>query len=100
MKRDTVIFCLSWFEAISALPEEEQGGAALAILGYAFKGDDSCAKNAISKAMLAMAKPIIDLNNQRYENGCKGGEYGVLGGRPKKPQGNPSFLSPHTPLYI
>lgn len=88
MTRETAVVYRSWLDAIKELPESERGVAALALFEYAIYGETNHA-TGIARAIVTMAKPIIDSNNQRYENGCKGGAYGALGGRPKKPQENP-----------
>ena len=93
MKRDSITFYTLWLDAVSALPKEKQGDALIAILTYATKGEIVCEEGSIEMAMLMMAKPQIDINNQRYENGRKGTDFGKLGGRPRKtptkPQENP-----------
>lgn len=73
--RDSFVFYKSFREAIKKLPYEEQLEAYNAIFDYVF--DDIEVEDGIASAMLLMAKPQIDVNNQRYENGLKGG-------RPKK----------------
>ena len=99
MNRETCVFYASWLDAIEAMPEGVRGEALMAILKYALRGETTEKQGAMTKVIMAMAKPVIDTNNKRYENGCKGGEYGKLGGRPKsaenpketpnKPQENP-----------
>ena len=74
MERDSFIFYRSWLEAILNLPRDMQGDVLLAITRYAILGDASAdGLKPIARAMLAMAKPQIDANNQRYANGCNGG---------------------------
>ena len=56
--------------------------------------DEEQAPSGAAKVFLIMAKPLIDANNKKHENGKKGAEFGKLGGRPKKetpikPQENP-----------
>ena len=97
--RDSCVFYASWLDAIEAMPDNVRGEALMAILKYALRGEATEKQGAMTKVLMAMAKPVIDTNNKRYENGCKGGEYGKLGGRPKtaenpketpkKPQENP-----------
>ena len=56
------------------LPRDVQGDVLLAITRYAILGDASVDDlKPVARAMLAMAKPQIDANNQRYMNGCSGG---------------------------
>lgn len=91
MNRDSVIFYLSFYEAIRELPESEKLKAYEMIFDYAFSGKEP-EERGIASAVFKLIKPQIDANNKRYENGVKGGEYGKLGGRPKtpkKPQENP-----------
>lgn len=92
IQRETCAFHLSWFEAIETLPKAVQGEAYRAIMMYALRGVEIEEQGQMTRLIMAIAKPVIDTNNKRYENGCKGGEYGKLGGRPitpKKPQNNP-----------
>ena len=93
--RDSCVFYASWLDAIEAMPDNVRGEALMAILVYALRGETTEKQGAMTKVIMAMVKPQIEANNKRYENGCKGGEYGKLGGRPrkeitpKKPQNNP-----------
>ena len=89
-KRESMVFYASWLDAVRALPKAMQGDVLLSMLEYGIEGKTVCKQGSVAMAMLAMVKPIIDANNQRYENGRKGGEFGVLGGRPKKTQENPT----------
>ena len=94
MARDGFVMYRSWWEAIRHLPREIQGEVLTAIVEYGLYGETTESLKPIAKAMLAMAKPQIDANQKRYENGVKGGEFGVLGGRPKKGQENPKETPP------
>ena len=86
MERDSMVFYRSFYEAIVELPDVELAQAFRAIAEYGLNGiETECSGTA--RVALMMAKPQIDKNNQRYENGKKGAEYGKLGGR--KPQANP-----------
>ena len=94
--RDSVIFYRSFYEAIRELPESDQAAIYNALFAYALDGEEP-ELSGVQSAMFKLMRPSIDSNNQRYENGCKGAEYGKLGGRPpknpketpKKPQENP-----------
>ena len=93
--RDSIVFYRSFYEAIKEIPIEEQGIVYNAIYGYALDGVMP-ELTGIAKAIFLLVKPQIDANNERYENGCKGAEYGKKGGRPKKE--NPIGVSEKTPL--
>ena len=91
--RKSIVFYASWFEAIETLPKAIQGDAYRAVMTYGFKGAEIEEQGQMTKLIMTMVKPTMDVNKQRYENGCKGGEFGRLGGRPlkeKKPQKNPN----------
>lgn len=84
MERESFIFYASFLEGIEALNSaEEKWEAVKAIFDYGFKGIDK-PPEGYAKIPYIMAKPQINANNQRYENGKKGAEYGKLGGRPRK----------------
>ena len=92
--RDSVVFYKSFREAIRDLSEEDQLKAYNAIFDYAFDNKEP-EEAGIASAVFKLVKPQIDANNARYENGKKGAEYGVMGGRPRKE--NPTE-TPRKPL--
>ena len=71
--RDSFVFYRSWLEAIKNLPREVQGDVLTSIIEYGLYGETTEPLKPITKAMLEMVKPQINKNNQRYENGCRGG---------------------------
>ena len=92
--RDSLVFYRSFYEAVKDLPAEEFKDAVSAIMEYGLN-DEEQAPSGAAKVFLIMAKPLIDANNKKHENGKKGAEFGKLGGRPKKetprkPQENPN----------
>lgn len=70
--RDSVVFYRSFYEAIKMLPAEQFKASALAILEYGLDGKEP-ETEGIERTVFCMAKPQIDANNRRYENGTKGG---------------------------
>lgn len=94
--KNSFVFYASFYEAISLLPNENQLKVYQAISQFALTEKEPTNLTAIEKAVFILVKPQIIANNERYENGCKGAEFGRLGGRPKKktetpekPQQNP-----------
>ena len=88
MAKESFIFYKSFFDALEELPDDLRLKMYDAIAKYALKGEE-IELSGISKAVFTLIKPQINANHQKYENGCKGAEFGHLGGRPKKPQENP-----------
>ncbi len=70
--RDSIVFYRSFLEAIEELPAKDFKNCVLAILRYGLDDQIPTAKG-IEKTVYLMAKPQIDKNNQRYENGKTGG---------------------------
>lgn len=70
--RDSVVFYRSFYEAIKRLPEKEQAESFRAIMEYALN-DKEPEEDGVAMAIYLMAKPQIDANNKRYQNGTKGG---------------------------
>ena len=70
--RDSVLFYRSFFEAIRTLPDDEQLKAYQYIIEYGLDGKEP-EGNTASYGMFLMARPQIDANNRRYQNGAKGG---------------------------
>ena len=85
--RESVIFYRSFFEAINSIGSSNDGQQAAEklaayenIFNYIFLGQEPVHKEGIGYAIFLMAKPQIDKNTIRYENG-------VRGGRPLKNEG-------------
>ena len=73
MIRDSMVFYRSFYEATKRLPAEEFKEAVLSILDYALDGKIP-ETEGIGYTVFCMAKPQIDVNNSRYQNGIKGGK--------------------------
>lgn len=82
--RDSFVFYRSFFEAIKIQPKEIQTDIYSAIFDYIFNDKQPDGLNPMVQSLFILIKPQLDANNQRYENGKKGAEYGKLGGRPRK----------------
>ena len=67
-----MVFYRSFASAIKKLPDEFQLSALWAIIDYGIDGKEP-SDNGIAEAIFSMAKPQIDANNKRYNNGLKGG---------------------------
>ena len=72
MSKDSFVFYKSFAEACRELDAETFKETVLAMCDYAMDGEDP-EITGVAKAIFTIAKPIIDKNNQRYENGKKGG---------------------------
>lgn len=70
--RDSVVFYRSFFEAIEDLPAEDFKQAVMGFLSYALDDVEPEVSGA-AKTFFKMAKPLIDTNNKKYQNGKKGG---------------------------
>ena len=70
--RDSVLIYRSQIDALRGLPPEQFKNVLLAISDYAMDGTVPDG-DPVTVAMWAMAKPIIDKNNKRYEVGKTGG---------------------------
>lgn len=70
--RDSVVFYRSFLEAINELEPEDQVKAFRAILEYGLNGEEPECKGP-AKSVFIMARPQIDANTKKYENGRRGG---------------------------
>lgn len=74
--RDSVLIYRSFWEALKYLPEKERLEAITAIIDYGLDGTEPNVSGT-AYALFIMAKPLIDKNNVRYQNGTKGGKVGT-----------------------
>lgn len=79
---DSFVMYRSFHEALKELSREQYGNVMYAINEYALDGVISQDLTGIEKAVFLMAKPQLDSNRQRRENGNQGG-------RPSKKQEKP-----------
>lgn len=72
MKRDSIIFYRSFYEAINSLPSDVQAMVYSAIFEYSLNFNEVVLEG-LPKAIFTLIKPQLDANNKRWENGSKGG---------------------------
>jgi hypothetical protein len=90
---ESMVFYKSFYDAIRGLDAELQAEVYNAVFAYGLYGE-SVELSQIANTIFTLIKPQIDANNKRRENGKKGAEYGKLGGRPKKDNGNETANKP------
>lgn len=76
---ESFVFYRSFRDAISEMTDENKLATLLAICDYALYGVEPKLKDAMSRAVFTVARPSIDANKARRDNGKKGGR------PPKKP---------------
>lgn len=82
MERDSFIFYRSFQDAINEADEKDQLLIYQAIANYALNLEEP-KLTGMAKVVWILIKPQLDANWRRYENGCKGSEFGKKGGAPK-----------------
>lgn len=70
--RDSFVFYRSFMEAIEDLPAEDFKRCVVSLTEYALDDKEPDASGVV-KTFFKLAKPQVDANNKRFENGCKGG---------------------------
>lgn len=85
--RDSFIFYRSFYEAIKDLPRDIQGDVYTAIMEYSLNGITTESLKPVARSIFTLIKPVLDTNNQRFENGRKGGRP-VKDKTKPKPNGN------------
>ena len=73
MSKKSFVFYASWMDAINELPQDMQLESLIAIIEYGLSGEVAENLSFTAKAILAIAKVQMDVNNVRFENGKKGG---------------------------
>lgn len=68
--RDGVLFYRSFYDALKNIPTEERLRVYDSIMEYGMY-DREPELDGVALAIFLLAKPQIDANNKRYENGCK-----------------------------
>lgn len=68
--RDSVLFYRSFYDALKNIPSDERLKVYDSIMEYGMYDRDP-ELDGVALAIFLLAKPQIDANNKRYENGCK-----------------------------
>ena len=84
MSRDGIVFYASFYEAVKGLDDKSFKECVTALMEYGLYGNE-IEMSGIAKMFFTMAKPQVDANNKRFENGKKGGR---PKGTNKEPNGN------------
>ena len=71
--RDSFIFYRSFYEAIKDLQRDIQGEIYTAIMEYSLYGKETDNLKPVARSIFTLIKPQIDVNNKRFDSGCKGG---------------------------
>lgn len=82
--RESTIFYKSFYDSIKLLPKRFQLTFYEDLFEYIFNDVEPKRLTGSSLALFKALKPQIDVNNKRYENGCKGG----------RPKGNQKETKP------
>ena len=98
MKRNSFVFYKSFYECLKLLDSNEKIELLDIMCNYAFEEKLPESENKLN-GYFNLIKPQIDANNKKYENGCKGGRYGILGGRPKKEKNDDIFIEEWWKIY-
>jgi len=70
--RDSFVFYRSFYEALVGMDKENQADCLMAIADYALNGNEPTLTPAV-RMFFTLVRPQIDANNQKFENGKKGG---------------------------
>lgn len=84
MPNESMVFYSSFSKAIKRLPEDEQLKALWSIIDYGIDGKEP-ERDGLFMVAFDMAKPQIDANIKRKENGLKGGRKKTNGYENEKP---------------
>lgn len=100
MEQESMIFYRSFYEALRDLDDSIRLELYDAIMRYSLY-EEEVNLSAQAKPFFRLISPQLDANLRRRKNGMLGKEYGVLGGRPKKGDGdtkkNPIGVNKKTP---
>ena len=89
MTREGTFFYRSFYEVGRKMSAKDRLAYYDAILGYAFENIEPSGLRGYPEIGFISAKPILNAEKMKYENGQKAAVFGKLGGRPKHKENNP-----------
>lgn len=97
--RDSFVFYRGFYEALSEVDPDTKAKAVDALCEYALNGVTPECSGAVAM-FFKMAKPQIDANNRRYENGKRGGRPRNQTETKGKPNGNQTETKPEPNVNV
>ena len=82
--KQSFVMYASFYDAAMGLNDEDFREYILALKDYALYGIEHTSQNTMVNGLLMMAQPLLEAVAKRREKQVKNGEYGILGGRPRK----------------
>lgn len=82
--KQSFVMYASFYDAAMGLNDEDFREYILALKDYALYGIEHTSQNTMVNGLLMMAQPLLEAAAKRREKQVKNGEYGILGGRPRK----------------
>ena len=82
--KQSFVMYASFYDAAMGLNDEDFRENILALKDYALYGIEYTSRNPMVNALLTMAQPNLEAAAKRRAKQVKNGEYGILGGRPRK----------------
>jgi len=98
--RDSFVFYRSFYEAMEGLSDAEKGKCFDALANYAINGVYPEGMEPVVRLFFTLAKPQIDKNNQRFENGKNGGRKTNQTETETKPNKNQTETKPEANVNV
>jgi hypothetical protein len=98
--RDSFVFYRSFYEAMEGLSDAEKGQCFEALANYAINGEEPRNMTPVVRLFFIMARPQIDKNNQRFENGKNGGRSKNQTETKNKPNENQTETKPEANVNV
>ena len=83
-QKQSFVMYASFYDAAMGLNDEDFREYILGLKDYALFGIEHQSKNALVNGLLIMAQPQLEAAAIRRAKAVKNGDYGILGGRPRK----------------
>ena len=84
LRKQSFVMYASYLDAAAGLTDEEFREFILALQDYALDGIEYESESRMVNGLIAMAQANLDASGLRWKKNAKNGEFGILGGRPRK----------------
>lgn len=88
-EREYFTFFRSFRDALADMPPESQARLFMAICDFSLDGVEPTL-SGVESTIWKLIRPNLEASRKKFENGCKGAEYGRKGGNPNFARGMPN----------